>query len=129
MLPKKQHVSGKAGESLEPARSGCYLQLIESPPEAAMNPQEDLSKLDPHRIIEQARTALERSARVLADAGMTPAAGLEALRRAEGDAAVETVRRSVAERLRLINEKVERDIAQATPSKPVSRYVAQRRAV
>jgi hypothetical protein len=94
-----------------------------------MNPQEDLSHLDPHRIIDQARRALERSAQALAAAGMSTASGLEALRRAEGDAAVEIVQRSVREKLRLVQEEVERKVAQAAPSKPVSRYVAQRRSV
>jgi hypothetical protein len=94
-----------------------------------MKPREDLSHLDPQRIIEQARTALERSARALAEAGVSAATGLEALRRTEGDAAVEMVQRSVSEKLRLVQEEVERNVAQAAPSKPLSRYVAQRRSV
>jgi hypothetical protein len=94
-----------------------------------MYPQEDLSHLDPHRIIEQARRALERGAQALADAGMSTAGGLEALRRVDGDAAVEIVQRSVREKLRLVQEEVERKVAQAAPSNPVSRYVAQRRSV
>jgi hypothetical protein len=94
-----------------------------------MKPQEDLSHLDPHWIIEQARTALERSARALADLGATPQACIEALRRAEGDAAVEMVQRNVREKLRTVQEEVERNVAHAVPSKPVARYAAQRRTV
>jgi hypothetical protein len=94
-----------------------------------MTPKEDLGHLDPHRIIEQARSALERSARALADLGATPQSCIEALRRAEGDAAVEMVQRSVREKLRLVQETVERNVAQATPTRPLARYVAQRRSV
>lgn len=91
-----------------------------------MNPKEDLGHLELHRIIEQARSALERSARALAELGATPQACMEAVRRAEGDAAVEMVQRSVREKLRLVREEVERNSAQASPSKAVARYVAHR---
>lgn len=92
-------------------------------------PQAPDNTLDPQAIIDGARAAIEAYRKVMADAGLTPESCVEALRRAEGDAAVEKARRGAAERMRAHDERVRTEIRHASPGKPISRTVARRLAV
>jgi hypothetical protein len=87
------------------------------------------NELEQQRIIDHARSSIDRCRRDLAETGLTPEACLEALRRSEGDAAVEGVRREVEEMLRGVREQIRRDATHAIATRPVTRYAARRKLV
>jgi hypothetical protein len=93
------------------------------------SPQTPDGALDAQAIIDRARSSIEAYRRLMADAGLTHEACIEALRQTEGDAAVQRVQREASKRMQAHNEQVARDIAHASPGRPISRKVARRNAV
>lgn len=77
-------------------------------------------------IIAQAQSCIEDGKRLLAESGLTPQACFDRLRELGGEAAVDKVRREVAETVQGIQQQIRRDILHAVPNRLVSRYVAQR---
>jgi hypothetical protein len=84
---------------------------------------------DRQQIIDEAKAAVEAFRNLMADAGLTPEACLETLRRTEGGAAVQRVHSKVDVVLRAIEDQARQAAAHAAPARPVSRHIARRRTI
>jgi hypothetical protein len=88
--------------------------------------------MDPGRfkeIVERAQASLLACEHMLAQAGTTPQACLEAVRRSAGEDAVRNVQRDVEGILRAVRDQVEREASHAPSGHVVSRRVASRGSV
>jgi hypothetical protein len=84
---------------------------------------------DRRQIIDDAQAALEACSRLLQDSGLSADGCLDALRRTEGDAAVDRVHRRVDETMRDLDAQVRRDTLHSYRGRGVPRGLVRRGAV
>ena len=90
-------------------------------------PQDPLAERE--RIIEEAHAAIEAYRKVVAESGLTPHACLEALRRAQGEGALQRVRQRVEARLHDVAQQMHHDAERRRPVASPSRHLSRGDAV